>query len=153
MTFEQAAFNTVDDYLGGAKALGPVVGINGSVLAHKVSLTDSANQLTVPQARKIMRVTNDFRMLHGLAEDLDHQCIQVAAAAPACVHTSMAQLAKEFGEYLAVVSSAWLDGGITPNELRKIDRELSEMVAAANNVRGLCAVGLKGVEDNGQASR
>lgn len=148
MTFEQAAFNTVDDYLGGAKALGPVVGINGSVLAHKVSLTDRANQLTVPQARKIMRVTEDYRMLHSLAEDLDHQCIQVAGLPEGtCVQRSMAEMAKEFGEYLSAVSIAWVDGKVTPNELRKIDRELSEMVASANNVRAMCALSLKVVEN------
>lgn len=140
MSYEHAALNTAADYPGGARGLGQVVGINGTVLAHKVCPTDLENQLTVPQARKIMMATGDYRMLHGLAADLDHICIQVEGLSGAeTLERSIADAAKEFGEYLSAVSSAMLDGHVTANELRKIDRELSELTARANLLRALCA--------------
>lgn len=140
LSFEHAALNTVADYPGGARALGQAVGINGSVLAHKVRLQDADNQLTVPQARKIMLATGDYRMLHALAADLDHLCIQVEGLSGAeTLERSIADAAKEFGEYLSAVSTAMLDGQVTTNELRKIDRELSDLVSRANSLRALCA--------------
>lgn len=144
MTFEQAAFNTAADYNGGARGLASVVGMNGAVLAHKVSLTDTANQLTVPQARKIMLATNDYRMLHGLAADLDHVCLQVSGLNESdCVMASIADSTRGFGEFLTSVTAAMADGVVTANEQRRIDRELSEMVAAANQLRALCALQAK----------
>ncbi|MGE4370942.1 MAG: phage regulatory CII family protein [Burkholderiaceae bacterium] len=140
MTFEQAAFNTVADYPGGAKALGPVVGINGSVLAHKVSLTDHDNQLTVPQARKLMQATGDCRMLHSLAADLNHLCVQVSSMPQSGnLHRRIADTVREFGEFIAAVSEASDDNDVTPNEMRAIDKELGEMVARANALRAWCA--------------
>lgn len=140
MTFEQAALCTAADYPGGAKALGDATGMNGSVLAHKVCLTDEANQLTVPQARKIMLATGDYRMLHGLAADLDHVCLQVSGLGDsACMVTSIGETAREFGEFLTSVTTAVSDGEVTPNELRRIDADLTELIAAANQLRALCA--------------
>lgn len=139
-SFDVAAFQTVSQWPGGAKALGPVVGINGSVLAHKVSLTDTTNHLTVPQARTIMQATDDYRMLMGLAQDLDHVCIAVTGLADATMlEQSIATAAHEFGDYLTAVSAAVADRTVTPNELRKIDRELGELQAAVNRLRAACA--------------
>lgn len=150
MTFEQAAFNTVADYPGGAKALGPVVGMNGSVLAHKTSLTDHDNQLTVPQARKLMQATGDCRMLHALAADLDHLCVQVKHMPQSgCLHKRIADTAREFGEFIAAVSEASSDNDITPNEMRAIDKELGEMVARANALRAWCA---RAADDTGEVT-
>jgi hypothetical protein len=138
--YEVAAFQTVNQWRGGAQALGPIVGINGSVLAHKVSLTDDANQLTVPQARTIMQATTDYRMLIGLAQDLNHTCVQQADAKPSVsLDLAIAQATKEFGEYLSAVSTAVADHVVTPNELRRIDRELGEHQAAVNRLRAVCA--------------
>lgn len=141
MTFEHAAFNTATDYPGGARALGAVIGVNGSVLAHKVSLTDKRNQLTVPQARKIMLATNDYRMLHGLAADLDHTCLQMVGAQMDhnCMLRSISDTAREFGAFLTSVTESVSDGVVTQNELRRIDLDLGEMVASANTLRALCA--------------
>lgn len=142
--FETAAMNTVADFDGGARGLGERVGINGSVLAHKVSLTDKDNQLTVPQARKIMLATSDYRMLHGLAVDLGHLCIQAEGLRDGhSLEKSLSEVAKEFGEYLTAIGVAVADDDVTPNELRRIDKELSELIAAANQLRGLCALARK----------
>ena len=140
MTFEQSALCTAADYPGGARGLATAIGMNGAVLAHKVSLSDQANQLTVPQARKIMLATSDYRMLHGLAADLDHVCLRVAGLGDNdCVLTSISDTAREFGEFLTSVTSAVADDDVTPNELRRVDRELAQMTAAANQLRALCA--------------
>ncbi|HCN72322.1 MAG TPA: hypothetical protein DIS96_11640 [Pusillimonas sp.] len=139
-SFEVAALSTVSDYDGGAKALGAVVDINGSVLSHKVCLTDKANHLTVPQARKIMQATGDYRMLHGLATDLDHICIQVSSVGNGNrMFRSISDAAREFGDFLGAVTASVEDGNVTPNELRRIDRELAQMIVAANQLRSLCA--------------
>lgn len=143
-SYEHAAFNTVADFPGGAKALGEIVEINGSVLAHKVSLTDTTNHLTVPQMRKIMLATADHRMLHGLARDVEHVCIQNASEAETqTMEMSIAASAKEFGEYLSAISDAMSDGRMTPTELRRVDNELGKLIVAANQLRSVCAAGAK----------
>jgi hypothetical protein len=140
-SFEVAAFQTVSQWPGGARALGPVVGINGSVLAHKVSLTDEANQLTVPQARLMMQATGDYRMLLGLAQDLEHVCIAVTGLDDAgALEQAIAASTQRFGEYLTAVSSAIADGVVTTNELRRIDRDLGRCQAALNRLRAACAL-------------
>ena len=52
---------------------------------------------------------------------------------------AIAQATKEFGEYLSAVSTAVADHVVTPNELRRIDRELGEHQAAVNRLRAVCA--------------
>jgi len=56
-----------------------------------------------------------------------------------CVLTSISDTAREFGEFLTSVTAAVADGAVTPNELRRIDADLTEMVAVANQLRALCA--------------
>lgn len=139
-SYENAAFNTVHDYPGGAKRLGEEIDINGQVLAHKVNPNDQANQLTVQQARKIMVKTSDYRMLYALANELNHVCIRsVDAHSDQCLHKSITKTVKEFGEFLAAVSDATEDGDVTVNELRNIDKELGELIGKANFLRSLCA--------------
>lgn len=146
-SFEVAAFQTVNEFPGGARALGPIVGINGSVLAHKVSLTDAANQLTVPQARTVMRAAGDYRMLLGLAQDLDHVCIAVAGLDDVgALEQAIASSTQRFGEYLTAVSLAISDGVVTTNELRRIDKDLGRCQAALNRLRAACAVRLATVK-------
>ena len=138
--FEVAAFQTVNEFPGGARALGPIVGINGSVLAHKASLTDEANQLTVLQARKVMQATGDCRMLLGLAQDLDHVCIAVAGLDDiGALEQVIAASTQRFGEYLTAVSAAVSDGVVTTNELRRIDKDLGRCQAELNRLRAACA--------------
>lgn len=142
--YEVAAFQTVNQFKGGAKALGPLVGMNGSVLAHKASLTDEANHLTVPQARTIMQATSDCRMLFGLAEDLDFVCTAGAAVGVEGVERSIASATKDFGQYLSAVSDAVADRVVTLNELREIDRTLGQHQAAVNRLRTACAALMRG---------
>jgi len=51
----------------------------------------------------------------------------------------LAASAREFGEFVASVAESAADGVITANELARVDRELTEMLAASQQLRATLA--------------
>jgi hypothetical protein len=58
----------------------------------------------------------------------------------------LADAAREFGEFVASVAEAEADGCVTANELRRVERELGELVAKGQG----CVARLKAVHEAGK---
>jgi len=130
-----AAYHTVHSYPGGTVSLGPRVGINPTVLAHKVN-PNNGNQykLGLNEAVTLQAITGDYRILHAMARDLGHVVIQVHAVDDESVNKCLSQTVKEFGEFLSTVSDSLEDGQITDRELAEIRAHLGTMVAQSNRL-------------------
>ena len=51
----------------------------------------------------------------------------------------LAELAKEFAEYVQTVSETIKDGSVTDNELKRTREELGHLILAAQNIEGYLA--------------
>ena len=84
----------------------------------------------------IAEVCNDMRILHAFAARLNHMAIAlppVEANETESVR-QMAQVAREFAEYFAEVSQTLADRNVTPNELVRCEKELGDLMAAAQKL-------------------
>lgn len=141
-------------YPGGADSLAPRLDKTPTTLRHEVAGSDKyklglvdAEALT--QMAVEARVPNPLAILNAFAAN----CGAMVVALPhmdsvqGATFEDLAAAAKEFAEFVGVAATAAADGRVTGNELRDIDRELSELVSRVQAVRnGLAAMHQAGAE-------
>jgi hypothetical protein len=136
LSVRDAAYHTVHDFPGGAGALSLRLGMNSSVLCHKVTPNyEARNHLSIEDACKLMTITNDFRVLHAMAREVNHVAISQEALPSNGVSMDMVGTVKEFSTFLGAVTDSIEDGRITDNEMRDIDAHLGSLVNQANALR------------------
>lgn len=125
---------------GGLEALALRMGISASSLAHKVKPSNTLAHCSPGEVAQICELTGDHSALQALAQRLGYVLLpvpQLADGVDASVAHEIAQTAREFGEFISEAGAGLADGHVTANELRRIEREASEMIAAAQR---LCAL-------------
>lgn len=142
-------------YPGGADSLAPRLDKTPSTLRHEVAAhgtyklglldAEAMTQMALEQ-----RVPNALAILHAFATN----CGAMVVALPdhgtvgEPTFSDLARAAKEFGEFMGVCANAAADGRVTGNELRDVDRELSQLISCAHRVRN----GLAAMHDAEQAA-
>lgn len=136
MNLLDAAFHTVHDYPGGTSALAVRLGKSPTTVNHEVRPpVGSSAKLGLIDAQRIMAFSGDHRILHAMAADLGQFCVPLPALPEGTGSAEeLAKLAKEFADVVAVAASAMADGTVTDNELRAIERQAGEMVAAVQHL-------------------
>ena len=138
MDIRDVASNVVHDYPGGAPSLAPRIGKNATTLAHELNGTGAA-KLGLLDAEKITLRTGDMRILEAFALN----CGQLLVALPPdfdaestddCM-ARLAATAREFGGLCTEVSTGLADGGISDNELARIDQEIGQLMASLRPLR------------------
>lgn len=134
-----AAFHAVHDFPGGASALAGRMNKHPGTLCHELTATGSA-KLGLVDAAKISHLTGTRAILNAFATELGCLVLPLPAH-QAGVDTFMqvADTAREFAEFISSVAAAASDGKISANELANVDRELAQMVAAAQEIRATLA--------------
>lgn len=133
MNVKDAIYQSVHDYPGGAEALAPRMGLRPNTLRH---MADPNKQ---SHGWSLRRFT--FLLTHAGTAPLAALCQEhggifvplgeFADAPHSKLLKTMHHLAKEFGDVPRVIEQALKrDGQISDNELKKIERELAEMVGA-----------------------
>lgn len=137
MSLRDAAFNTVHDYPGGSVSLAPRLGKSHTSLSHELTGTGTA-KLGLLDAEKIILLTGDLRILDSMAT----HCGQMLVPLPDAVMIAgddcmlrLADTAREFGDLCKEVGGDLVDGKISDNEMRRIDRECSELIASLHALR------------------
>lgn len=134
MNVSDAAYITGHDYPGGTAALGPRIGVSGNVLSNKLNPNINTHHLTLSEAMRIMAITGDLRMLHAMASELGVMIKPMPMVADESLLSALAHTANEFGQYLTAINDALKDGRITKLELRKVEKELGDLVAQSNKL-------------------
>ena len=130
-----AAYRVVRAHPGGASALGPRLGKRGDSLAHELTGRHQYAKLGLEDALAITHMTGDLGILNAFAE----ACSCMVMPLPATPEGDgdmqrLAELAGEFADVMKSTSEALSDGEITPNEMRRLDREWSELVACGQQM-------------------
>jgi hypothetical protein len=142
LTVRDAAYHTVREYPGGARSLGPRVGIDGTYLSQQVNPNNAGRKgLDIDTAVQIQHLAQDYRILHAMALELGHVCIKQSdldgPVEPSNVMESIGSTVAEFSEFVGAVTESVKDNKVTTRELRDVDKQLGELVQAANNLRGI----------------
>ena len=137
MNIADAAYTAVHDYPGGALALAPRLGMSGSILSNKVNPNINTHHLTLAEALRITTLTGDMRILHAMCSELHHMAIPLPTVGDEDVMTAMTSTIAEFGDYLKAASDALADGKVTKLELRKIGKEMGDLMAQAGKLMHL----------------
>lgn len=139
MKLTDAAYNVVHDYPGGSASLAPRLGKSKTTLNHEVHGTGLA-KLGLEDSAKITAMTGDLRILNAFAAQCGCMVIQLPDEAKE-VNTfqQLANLAKEFADYVQTVSETIKDGRVSDNELKRTREELSHLIVAAQNIEGYLA--------------
>lgn len=145
-----AVYWTARSFEGGARALagrmhtrdkidGALVPMNENTFTHKVNPNCFSHNVSVEEARDMMVLSGDYRILYAIAADTGHVVIPVGACSEGHTFERIAQMAKEFGDVVSSVTEAQSASGdrgtaISPNELSRVERDAVELMAALNRL-------------------
>lgn len=142
MSLRDVAYCVVHDYPGGAGSLAPRLGKSSTTLAHELTGTGTA-KLGLMDAEKITCLTGDMRILQAFAGNLGQMLVPLPVVGLSGdageVMTRLSRTAQRFGQLCTEVAKDLADNEITDNELRDIDRQAGELVAAVHHMREMLA--------------
>lgn len=137
MNVKDAIYQAVHDYPGGAEALAPRMGLRPNTLRHMAD-PKSVSHGWSPRRFDLLLAHAGTAPLAALCGEHGGIFVPLGAFAEAPTDKLLKQmhtLAKEFGDVPRVIEQALKrDGQISDNELKRIERELAEMVGAGASV-------------------
>lgn len=144
MNSVDAAHATVHDYPGGSESLGPRVGIGAAVLRNKVNPNNDTHHLTFAEARRIVAITGDVRMLKAWAHESGFLLVKAPEGAGECdmsVLEAVAETGGALGQWMQSIHSALADGKVDAKEVEAISQAKCALQTAAatatQRVRGM----------------
>lgn len=145
MNTVDAAHATVHDYPGGSESLGPRVGISPAVLRNKVNPHNTTHHLTLAEAKRLVLVTGDIRILRAWANEAGFLLVKapdsVTVESDMSVLEHMTSMLVAQGHFAQEIHTALSDGGLTQAEMKKIELVgqdfMSEVVEIQQRLRGM----------------
>ncbi len=144
MNIQDAAHLIGHEYPGGSGPIADRMGIGRVVFNNKINPNNTTHHLTMVEALRLQQLAGRYDVLFAMAEACGFICLPVPGEVHENVDRDVAMLCKEFGEYIGRVSEALDDGRVTPNEIKRCEKELAEMIVAANTLQAsLAAMAVK----------
>jgi len=130
-TINDAKYQLVHNYPGGAVALAPLVDRTPSVLSNKVNPNVDTHHLTVDEAVTLQAITHNFDLLKAVATILNHVVIELpsvnlAESSDIEILDTWAKWKEDIGQTATAIRHALEDGNITKDELASIKMEIFE---------------------------
>jgi len=141
-----AAYSAAHDYPGGIAAI--VARINAgaerkasaSVLAHQLNPNDMSNPLTVANLNRVITLTGNHNPVHAFCMDHGYMALPLPdQTSDDMTAEALTDTCKEFADYLQSVTAALSDHKVTANELKRVRKELGELVASAGHLEAILA--------------
>jgi hypothetical protein len=141
MNITDALYRAVHAYPGGAESLAPRMRISASSLSQKVSPTYPGAHCSPDEMAAIMDLTGDHGALHALSARMGYMLLAAPEVAMGgeVFAERLATSVREFAEFIGTVTKDLADGQVSDNELREIERELLDMISAAQALHALAA--------------
>lgn len=136
-----AAMNVAEDFPGGCVALARAIDKPESTLNHEVNGVGSA-KLGLLTAAKMTKRSGDLRILAAFASE----CGQMLVPLPEALNVEgddcmkrLSETSKEFADLCQEVCGSLTDGEINDNELKRINRNAGELIAAVHALQRAAA--------------
>jgi hypothetical protein len=133
-----AQYHTAHGFPGGVPALSRLMKMSESTLDKKVSLTNSTHHLSNVEASIMMDVTGDYQILHAMSGRVQHVSISMQVDDQGGTMEKVGLFGKEVGEVINEVCISIKDGDVKPNEMRKIEKEAAQTIAALQRLVADC---------------
>lgn len=132
MNVTDALYRAAHNYPhGGMDALALRMGISVNSLQHKVSPTYPGAHCSPLELVQICEYTGDHSALTAIAGRLGYVLLPVSQLDGDCEGTrELVATVREFGQFVTEVSQDLSDGRVTDTELRRIEKEGAEAMAA-----------------------
>jgi hypothetical protein len=137
MSVSDALYHTVHDYPGGAEALAVRLGKRGSTLCHEVRPpANSTAKAGLEDTMKCIEFSDDYRVVHAINARFGFMAVKLPQLEGASESTMqhVATLSKEFNDVVQAAALSASDGVITDNELKQLQRQVGELVAATQSM-------------------
>ena len=139
-----AAYMAAHEYQGGVPALAlrmstPDKRVNPSVLAHQLNPNDEANHLTVRTLNRVIALTGDHSPVHAFCIDHGYMALPIPSTSDEIATDAITDTVKEFSDFLQAVTQTLADGKVTKLELRRVRKELSELIAKGGKLEAILA--------------
>lgn len=137
MDVEVAAYNLVNAFVPGkATALAPLLEKAPGTLSREINPRYPDYKLGLLDAVKLSVLTGDRRILEAFAAEMNCLVVQVLERPPSAGDSfaGLGQLAKESADLVAATCEALADSKVTGNELLRLEREASELMAAVQAI-------------------
>lgn len=133
-----AACLTAQAHPGGVARLARDMGIKAGTLQHKLNLNNETHQLTLPEAVRLQVITGNFSILHAMAHQLG---CEVRRAVPDQSGGDPVEAFMRFQTEVAEVTRAAADAHRQPsrNAVRRLDRQVQELIVVAQHLAGAAA--------------
>ena len=122
-----------DDNYGKLGEWAEAMGLDHRYLERKLNINDPGAYLQVRELIPFIKATGDRRILHHIANRLEHVCILLPTSGqdPIELAKHIAEFTKEFSEALTATTQAWADGKITLDELSECRQQIYELMTVA----------------------
>jgi len=134
MNVEDAAHAIAHEYEGGFETLALRMGIGAKVFNGKVNPNDKGHVLGLVDSLRMQQLTGRYDILYAMADTLGHVCIKRPDVECGEVSKLLSTFCVEFGDYMREVDRSMSDRKITPNEAKRLQKELIEMICAATRL-------------------
>lgn len=135
---EQAQYDVVHDFPGGAVKLAPLVGMSAGTLSNKVNPAMETHKLAVAEAVALQHATRDYRILFAEASALDHACLPLgdySRSSDVAILEAYTLLHAELGEMSAAIHKAFSDSVVSRSEFGTISGEMNHAIRAMLELR------------------
>lgn len=130
MNIEDAAYNTVHDYPGGASSLAPRMGMSAAVLNSKVNPNTKTHHLTLAEASKLMALTGDYRIMQALSAEHGKVAIDlpdIPESRDMSLTDKVLCIGMRGGDVMSMFREIMADGRITQGEVADMSKIIHEM--------------------------
>ncbi len=139
MNVEDAAHRIAHEAEGGLDALAMRLGIGARVFNGQVNPNDKGHVLGLVTSVRMQQLTGRADILFAMADALDYVCIKRPDVQATDISHAIATTCAEFGDFMRQIDNTMQDGRVTRNELKKIEKELTEHIASATALHALVA--------------
>lgn len=137
MNVLDAAHMTGHEYPGGTKALGVRMDMSPQILINKLNPHNKTHHLSLAEAMQMMRLSDDHRILFAAADELGYELKPLQAIGQQTPMQAVSHTIEEFGQLVSACSDALADGKVTLLEVRRVEKELSELISQASALAAL----------------
>ncbi len=122
---DYAVHKTVISHRGSSKSVAPDMGMGQIVFLAKANANRSDTHFSPSELLHLMALTNDYRALYEMANQLGFTLVKRDAAADTSVFAAFIHNAKEQGDVALAIETALEDGRITRDESQNIHARIN----------------------------
>jgi hypothetical protein len=134
MNINDAIHLFTSDVPGGAEALAIRMGQDPVQFRSKANPNIDRAYFRPGELVQMQQLENRFGILYAMADECDHVCIPKPTVPEGCVMEAITSLSKEFSDVLQVATQTISDGRFSDNDRKRVQKELTELIASAGRL-------------------